>query len=54
VLQDRKRIKLVMKGGDVCVDRRDGHHKSVVLNGAWQEKLDRVLAPGSPTPARVS
>jgi imidazolonepropionase-like amidohydrolase len=47
VLQDRKRIRLVMKGGDVCVDRRAGHEKRVILDAAWQAKLDALLAPST-------
>lgn len=39
ILQERKRIKLVMKGGQVYVDRREGQDKRVILDAVWSKKL---------------
>ena len=43
VLQHRERIKVVMKGGQVYVDRREGRHRRVVLDGNWARRLDEAL-----------
>ncbi len=38
ILQDKKKIKIVMKEGEIFVDRRPGHKKSVIHDEQWDWK----------------
>ena len=44
LLQQREKIKLVMKEGDVCVDRLHGRDVTVVSDPEWRERLSVVGA----------
>ena len=37
ILQDKEKIKIVMKEGKIFVDRRPGHRKLVIHDEAWME-----------------
>lgn len=39
ILQEKKKIKIVMKEGKIGVDRRPGHEKSVIHDEKWSWKL---------------